>query len=334
MPSHQTVYGLSLLLLLSTPALSQQVLYGHVRKRKSDEVLSAVTVRNISRQKNNRSDMGGNYRIEAQKGDTLVFTSAGYLPDTTIVNTWMFTEANGYSVYLKPNLVALPAYTVEESSNYRQDSLARLEAYGWINDPNKVHREKLAGGKRFSDGVGISLSPIAYFRRKEAQRRKFRKKLKSEEKEYYIDYRFPRAYVSHTTGLQGDSLQTFMIHFRPSYEFCRASSQEDMLNYINDSMKKFKRGGITILTLKDSSSSVPTPHGWLPARSGPYIVWKGSDWPYSSCMRRRSRIHSGIDEIDSIRSGAKSSDPYPSCIRPSHEYPVQAPSDCRIVLYS
>lgn len=252
MPIPQTAYGLVLLLLIAGTARSQQqpavYLYGHVRKRSGTDPLQSVTVRNINQQKNNRSDLGGNYKIPAAKGDTLIFSSAGYIPDTTIVNTWMFQEQGGYTVYMKPNLVTLPSYTVDESSNYTRDSLERVEAYGWINDKNKVHKEKLVGGKRFSDGVGLSLSPIAYFSAKETQRRRFRKKLKTDEKEYYIDYKFGRPYVARITGLHGDSLQTFMIHFRPRYEFCRRASQDDMLNYINECMKKFKQGGIPILT--------------------------------------------------------------------------------------
>jgi hypothetical protein len=268
MPTHRTVYGLFILSLLSSPAWSQQqFLYGHIRKRSSDEVLSAVTIRNITQQKNNRSDMGGNYKIPAVKGDTLIFSSAGYQPDTAIVNTWMFLEKEGYTVFLKPNIVTLQTVQVDESSNYTKDSIARHEQYAWLD---QVHREKLAGGKRFSDGVGISMSPLSYFNKKEVQRRKFRKRLAQQEKEYYIDSRFPRTYVARVTGLHGDSLQTFVIRYRPSYDFCRSASQEDMLNYINNRLQKFKTEGGPLIKLTDSSSSAQPPHGWRREQSMPY----------------------------------------------------------------
>lgn len=237
-----TAYGgfLSLLLLSAFPVFSQQFLRGRIHKKSSTEVLISVSVHNLTQRKYNQSDMGGNFKIGAMKGDTLVFTSAGYLPDTTFVNTWMFEEADGYMVYLTPNLVELPSVRVGEQSNYQLDSIKRKEEYAWLD---QVHREKLAGGKTFSDGVGISFSPLSYFYSKEVQRRRLRRRLKQDEIDYYIDFRFPRSYVARVTGLQGDSLQVFMYRYRPTYKFCRKASNEDMLFYINDSLKKYHSAG-------------------------------------------------------------------------------------------
>lgn len=233
-----TAYGFffSTGMVFSSPLFSQQVLSGRVHKKASTEVLMSVSVHNLTQRKYNQSDMGGNFRIGATKGDTVLFTSAGYLPDTTIVNTWMFEEKNGYEVFLTPNMVELPSVRVGEQSNYQLDSIKRKEEYAWLD---QVHRVKLAGGKTFSDGVGISFSPLSYFYRPEAQRRKLRRRLKEEEIDYYIDSRFPRPYVARVTGLQGDSLQIFMYRYRPTYKFCRKASNEDMLFYINDCLKKY-----------------------------------------------------------------------------------------------
>jgi len=232
-------YGLSFLLLSSSTVLAQRVLTGKVHKKASNEVLMAVSVQNLTQKKYNQSDMGGNFRIPANPGDTLLFSSAGYSPDTAIVNNWMFAETDGYQVFLKPNLVELPSFRVGEESNYQLDSLKRKEEYAWLDE---VHRVKLAGGKTFSDGVGISFSPINYFHRQEAQRRKLRKRLAQGEKDYYIDYKFPRAYVARVTRLRGDSLQQFMVRYRPAYSFCRKASGEDILLYINDRLKKYRNG--------------------------------------------------------------------------------------------
>jgi hypothetical protein len=268
---------------------------GHVRKRASDEVLMSVSIQNISQKKYNRSDMGGNYRIPAKPGDTIVFSSAGYQPDTTFVAAWMFREDNGYTVYMKPNAVELPTVRVDESTNYTRDSIARKEEYAYLD---KFHKEKLAGGKRFSDGVGISFSPLSYFNKKEVDRRRLRKRLRQQEKDYYIDYKFPRGYVARITGLQGDSLQQFMFRYRPSYEFCRKANTEDMLQYINESLKKFQTLAKTPAT--NSPSSAPPRHGWQPAPSTPYTVSTDSHFPYWTYRRHPSRTHSDKHEIDSI----------------------------------
>lgn len=239
MPAPAAAYLAIILALFAIPATAQQFLSGRIRRKASEEVLSSVSIINHTQKKTNISDMGGNFRIPAREGDTLTFSSAGYLPDTTIVARWMFTENNGYQVYLTPHIVALPTVRVGDQSNYQLDSIKRKEDYAWLD---QVHREKLAGGKRFSDGVGISFSPLSYFHKTEIQRRRLRRRLQQEEKDYYIDSRFPGAYVARVTGLQGDSLQTFMVRYRPSYTFCRKSTSEDIFFYINEKLKLYKSG--------------------------------------------------------------------------------------------
>lgn len=53
--------------------------------------------------------------------------------------------------------------------------------------------------------------------------------------------KFPSSLVTRLTGLQRDSLHLFMLHYQPSYKFCRKSSQEDILLYINDKFKLFMK---------------------------------------------------------------------------------------------
>jgi len=234
-------YLIGPLMLFSLPAFSQQLLTGRVRRKASQELLLSVSVINHTQKKSNRSDMGGNYKIPAKQGDTVIFSSAGYLPDTVIINNWMFAEKDGYQVYLAPNAQILPTVRVGEQSNYQLDSLKRKEEYAWLYP---VHRRKLVGNETVTDGFGISISPVDYFSAKEKQRRRLRRRLQEQEKDYYIDSRFVPAYVARVTGLKGDSLQVFLYRYRPSYDFCRkATSNEDILFYINDKLKEYRKTG-------------------------------------------------------------------------------------------
>ena len=231
---------LSLLLLLYIPATAQQVLTGRIRRRSGDEMLPSVSVINRTQRKVNISDAGGNYKIPAKPGDTITFTSAGYKPDTAFVRAWMFEDKGGYLIALEPNAVGLPAVRVDEISNYKKDSIKRREEYAWVYP---IHRRRLIGSETVQDGVGISISPLDYFGVGETQKRRLRKRLKQEEIDYYIDFRFPAAYVSRVTGLHDDSLRIFLYRYRPSYNFCRKASNEDILLYINDKLKKYNSGG-------------------------------------------------------------------------------------------
>jgi len=230
--------NLFILTLLSTPAVSQQVLTGKVRQKTTDAILASVTVVNHTQKKYNVSDAGGNYRIYANPGDTITFSSAGYHADTTYIAGSELADKDGYIVYLEPNLVELQAALVGERSNYQLDSIQRKEDYAWLD---QVHKVKLAGDETPTDGVGIGFSPITYFSAEQKNQRQLRQRVKVEEKDYYIDSRFPSSYVSMVTGLKGDSLQHFMVIYRPTYKFCRGATNADMLLYINEKLKLFQK---------------------------------------------------------------------------------------------
>jgi hypothetical protein len=232
------LFNLSILVLLSTPAVSQQVLTGKVRQKTTDAILNSVTVVNHTQGKHNISDAGGNYRIAASPGDTITFSSAGYHADTTYVLTSELEDKDGYAVYLEPNMVELPSVLVGKLSNYQLDSMQRKEDYAWLDQTHKV---RLAGDQTPTDGVGITFSPVSYFSPEEKNLRQLRQRVKAEEKDSYIDSRFPSSYVSMVTGLKGDSLQLFMVTYRPSYKFCRNASNEDILLYINEKLKLFQK---------------------------------------------------------------------------------------------
>ncbi|HZE84794.1 MAG TPA: hypothetical protein VE035_10805 [Puia sp.] len=221
----------------SLPASPQQTLTGRILKKGGQEVLAGVTVYNFRKGRHNVSDIGGNYKIPAGIGDTVIFTSAGYLPDTLVVASYMLGES--LVVRLDPNVMRLPSLQVDEASNYQMDSMKRREDYAFIL--NKKHPVKLMNGKRPGDGPGLSFSPIGYFSKNETRKRRLKKRLAQEEKDYYIDYKFPPARVAQLTGLRGDSLQLFLVRYRPSYPFCRTANNQDILFYINEKMKLFRK---------------------------------------------------------------------------------------------
>lgn len=224
------------LIALPSAAFAQQELYGKVVKRGGTEILPGVTVFNVSRDKYNQTDMGGNFKITATAGDTLLFSSVGYRPDTIIVVPYMFDE--NYIVPLTPNVVTLARVEVDEMTNYEQDSLKRRESYGFILD--RPHT-KLVNKKKPGDAPGFSFSPIGRFSAAERHKRDFEKKLEEQEKDYYIDYKFSPGRVAQLTRLKGDSLHEFMLRYRPSYDFCRNATSKDILLYINEKLTEYKK---------------------------------------------------------------------------------------------
>jgi len=212
---------------------------GKVEKRGSTDIIIGANIINLKLGRHNVSDMGGNYKIPASPGDTIIFSSAGYVPDTVIVAGYMLDE--NYLVALWPNVTRLQTVVVDETHNYQIDSLQRREEYRFILD--KKHPVKLWNEKRAADGPGFSFSPIGYFSKRERQKRRLKQRLQQQEEDYYIDSRFPVARVAQLTRLSGDSLRTFMVRYRPTYQFCRGASSQDMFMYINDRVREFRKGG-------------------------------------------------------------------------------------------
>ena len=70
------LYCLLIVYLHFLPQASSQ-LTGKIFRKGSTEVLSGVNVKNSTTKKYNTSDLGGNYIVPAQPGDTVIFSSAG-----------------------------------------------------------------------------------------------------------------------------------------------------------------------------------------------------------------------------------------------------------------
>jgi hypothetical protein len=196
-----------------------------------------VTVHNSTQHQYDQSDMGGNFKIVGAVGDTIVFSFSEYRPDTVLVMEDMLIDR--YDVFLSPKVTQLATVTIADVNTYALDSMQRRRDYeSFYEDHSST---SLLAHQTPTDGVGLTFSPISFLSRKEKRKRALGKRLERDEKQFYINYKFPRNYVAKLTSLTGDSLQLFMVRYRPSYAFCRNASSEDMLIYINDHFKEFCR---------------------------------------------------------------------------------------------
>ncbi|WP_290797001.1 carboxypeptidase-like regulatory domain-containing protein [Flavihumibacter sp. UBA7668] len=219
----------------ASDSIAQQQLSGTIFDATTDSTLQDVFIINLNSNQTTVVSKSGRYNIPAAEGNRIVFTAIGYEPDTLKVEFHMFVT--GYDISLKQRYNLLKTVVVTER-DYQTDSLERREAYRHIlDDP----LPGITGRNTPSSGFGVVLSPASFFSSKSKQERELKKKLLYNEKVAYVDFKFSRSFVQRYTGLKGDSLQTFLLRFRPSYEFCRQSNQEDMINYINEKLKIYLR---------------------------------------------------------------------------------------------
>lgn len=126
------------------------------------------------------------------------------------------------------------------SKSYRQDSLENRHTYADIFDFQRPGIQTSVS----PDGVaGASISEIVnIFRFKRNKRMKaFQQRLELQEKENYINYRFSKLFVKRITGLQSPQLDTFLVWYRPDYEFARNSDELTFNQYIINAYYQYQK---------------------------------------------------------------------------------------------
>jgi len=212
---------------------AQTFLKGKVYEAGTDSLINGVTVFNSTAKLSVHSRADGSYTIMAAEGDRIIFSSIGFVPDTIKVSYDMLLTQ--HDVTLSVQAISLKPVTV--ISSYSADSLARRDYYKYIYKK----QPGITGFNTPQYGVGISLSPLSYFSAESKKKRQLKKQLIKNEQEAFIDFSFPVDWVEKLTGLHGDSLRLFMYRYRPSYSFCRETSREDMVVYISDKLKEFRK---------------------------------------------------------------------------------------------
>jgi hypothetical protein len=125
--------------------------------------------------------------------------------------------------------------------NYRLDSLQNRRDYAKIFD---YERPKLraAGGGESGVGIGFDLDEIIrmfQFRRNKNML-KFQERLVEQERDKFIDHRFNKQLVRRLTNLSDEKLDSFMVIYRPTYEFVLTTSDYELQSYIKKCFEYFK----------------------------------------------------------------------------------------------
>jgi hypothetical protein len=231
---------LTLVLVISAcEAFSQLKVSGRVFDISKSIPLPSVSVLTTSGH-GTVTDSLGNYSIEVSGTDSIFFS---YLnKPTTKFPVRAIPNLYSFDISLHVPVSELPAVKVQ-MPNYRRDSLQNRRDYEKIFNYRKPG---ISVATSPSGGVGLDLAEfISIFRfRQNRHTLAFQKRLRQEEIDKFIDHRFTKATVRKVTALTGDSLNTFMKEFRPSYHFTQLSSDYEFLEYIKLASVAFRRYGL------------------------------------------------------------------------------------------
>lgn len=183
------------------------------------------------------TDSSGNYTINLAPDDSLYFSYEGKGTKKYLVKDIMHPYAFDMSLRVTirnalPNVIVRPR-------NYKLDSMENRADYAKIfgyQKPNPLRNINVGGG-----AVGIDPNEmINMFRFKYNRRMQvFQHRLVEQEQDKYVSYRFNKTIVKRLTKLQGASLDTFMVRYRPGYNFVQASNDLELYQYIWTAGKQF-----------------------------------------------------------------------------------------------
>ena len=127
------------------------------------------------------------------------------------------------------------------SKNFKQDSIANREQYAKIFNYQKPGIKTTTSD--YSGAAGMDLDEfINIFRFKRNKQLKYmQNRLLAQEQENYINFRFNKTLVKRITRLEGKNLDTFMVRYRPDFEFAHNSSTVIFYQYILNASYQFRR---------------------------------------------------------------------------------------------
>ncbi|MEI9935460.1 MAG: carboxypeptidase-like regulatory domain-containing protein [Ferruginibacter sp.] len=205
-----------------------------------------IPVKNVTVQSSSgtiaKTDSFGRYNIVAKENDSLFFT---YHNKTTpgfsvkqIENISSFDVSLHVRIY--NNIRTLKEVRVY-SKLYKQDSIENREEYAPAFNYQKPGIGIASSSYSGTAGLDIDEFIDIFHFRKNRMMRSLQTRLLEEEEEKYIDYRFNKVLVRRMTHLAGAQLDTFMIRYRPDYEFTQTSTIAEFYQYILNASYEFKK---------------------------------------------------------------------------------------------
>ena len=189
------------------------------------------------------TDSLGRYAIGVQPGDSLYFIYNNKPTQRFAVNKIANAAQFDVSLHVFVNSkYSVLKEVVVFSKTYREDSLENREAYA---DVFEYRKPGISTSINPGGAVGADINElINVFRFKRNKRLKaFQNRLEEQERERYVNYRFNKIAVGRITGLKSPQVDSFIVWYRPSYEFAAAADEIAFTQYVLNAFYQFKKWG-------------------------------------------------------------------------------------------
>ncbi|MDB5192603.1 MAG: hypothetical protein JWQ96_2166 [Segetibacter sp.] len=245
MAQNFTKLSLFIILILgsSKSAFSQVIVSGTVYDITKKTPIEAVSVISTSG-KGTFTDSLGRYSLDVSPKDSIYFSFLN--KPTAKYAVTNIPNLDAFDISILKKVQELPGVLVKQRS-YKFDSLQNRDDYAKIFNYRKPGVSSSMNNSPGGLSVGIDLDEVINmfkFRRNKSTLA-FQNRLLREEMDKYVSHRFNKGLVKKLTGLNTPEIDSFMLHFRPPYEFVRELNDLEFGQYVMEAYKYFK-GGVEI----------------------------------------------------------------------------------------
>jgi len=213
------------LMIGTSICLNAQVLSGILLN--AEGALPEVLVQNIHTGQEVMSDASGKFSINGTAGQLLEFHKMGYQTARVRIGAG---NPPFYRIMLEPGVQELDEVEVRNHyQDFKHDSLRYHDLF-----------KKELEFPKMSTLQAIQ-SPFSAMSKKNRQIWAFQKEYAWFEEQKYVDYNFNEKIVSNLTGLKGDSAQSYIRRYRPSYEMIRGMKEYELYSYIKHTVDIWRK---------------------------------------------------------------------------------------------
>lgn len=187
------------------------------------------------------TDSMGRYSIQVKAGDSISFVYKNKPTQPFKVNTIANPAQFDISLHLNiESKYSVLKEVIVYSKTHQEDSIENRQTYANVF---RYEKPGLSTSITPGGGAGADVNElINIFRFRRNKRLKaFQQRLELEEQEKYISYRFNKISVARITGLSGSALDSFLVWYRPDYDFMLASTEIEFNQYILNASYQFRK---------------------------------------------------------------------------------------------
>lgn len=191
------------------------------------------------------TDSLGRYSLVVKQSDSIWFSLIGKTTMKYVVDT--ISNPFAFDVMIHVYASQLPEVTVRNQS-YRLDSIQNRIDNAKAFNFKKPGLSFVAASPSFNTTPGVTvgidlveLINMFNFKRTR-QMLALQKRVRQQEKDKYIDYRFKKILVIKLTNLKSPELEIFMQQYRPDYYFLASINELELGYYIQQCYQAYKMG--------------------------------------------------------------------------------------------